>query len=95
MSKITQAARNQPCIRCGREGETRASHYNGFRAYSYGKGRGLKASDIATAEFCHQCDDDFSESNYGLWPGGSKNIERSEEFQHWVIMTRIRAEESK
>lgn len=90
MSAITEHARNQPCIRCGKLGETRACHYNGFRAYSYGKGRGIKCHDIVTAEFCQSCDDDFSEKNYGNWPEGSKSIDRSEEFLHWVVMTIIR-----
>lgn len=90
MSKLTKAARNQPCIRCGKEGETRACHFNGFRAHSYGKGRGIKCDDIATAEFCQTCDDDFSEKNYAKWPGGSKSVERSEEFLHWIMMTNIR-----
>jgi len=88
--KELNKAKHRPCIRCGIDGETRASHYNGFRSYAYGKGRGIKGSDVVTAEFCHRCDDTFSESNYHKWEGGSKNIERSEEFLHWVIMTNIR-----
>lgn len=90
MSKLTEHARHMPCIRCGKEGETRACHFNGFRQHSYGKGRGIKCNDMVTAEFCQGCDDLFSEKNYAAWTGGSKSIERSEEFQHWVIMTIIR-----
>ncbi len=45
------------------------------------------------AEFCFECDQLFSEEAYGLWEGGSKSIERSEEFLFWVVMTRIRREE--
>lgn len=90
--KLTNAARFQPCIRCGREGETRACHYNGYRQHVYGKGRGIKCDDTMTAEFCQACDDLFSEKNYPLWEGGSKSIERSEEFLHWIMMTNMRRE---
>ena len=83
---------NQICIRCGKPGETRRAHYNGYRSYSYGKGRGRKCSDVATAEFCNDCDQLFSESSYPLYAGGSKSVERSEEFLHWIIMTAIRHE---
>lgn len=92
--KITQAARNVSCIRCGRDGETRACHYNGFRQHMLGKGRGLKAADTMTAEFCQACDDLFSEKNYPKWEGGSKSTERSEEFLFWIAMTNIRRAEN-
>ena len=84
------SAKDRPCIRCGKPGETRTAHYNGLRQHAYGKGRGIKCSDIATAEFCHCCDQLFSESNYPLFAGGSKSVERSEEFLHWCMMTQIR-----
>lgn len=83
-------AQFRPCIRCGREGETRNCHYNGFRQHMYGKGRSIKADDTMTAEFCQACDDLFSEKSYPLWKGGSKSIERSEEFLHWIALTNIR-----
>lgn len=88
--KITNSAGDVNCIRCRRPGETRAAHYCGFRSHSLGKGRGLKAFDIATADFCHTCDDLFSEASYPKWPGGSKSVERSEEFLFWIIMSTIR-----
>lgn len=88
--KMLDAARDNPCIRCGRTGETRNAHYCGFRSYSYGKSRGMKADDSVTAHFCQACDDLFSEKNYDKWPGGSKDIERSEEFLHYIALTNIR-----
>ncbi|HHS83692.1 MAG TPA: hypothetical protein ENK38_02045 [Gammaproteobacteria bacterium] len=91
--KRLQAARNEPCVRCGREGETRAAHYCGFRQHALGKGRSLKAADEATAWLCHSCDDLFSESSYPRWEGGSKNIERSEEFLYLCVLTSIRRAE--
>ena len=91
MSKITQHAKDMPCICCQREGETRACHYNGPRQLSFGKGRGIKASDEATAEFCHECDQRFTEgSTDPMW---ANKWERSEEFMFWVIMTAIRRSE--
>ena len=92
MKNLRAAAKDQPCIRCGATGTTRLSHYNGFRSYSYGKGRGIKGHDIAAAEFCHHCDSVFSEENYHVFAGGSRSIERSEEFLHWVTMTNISRE---
>lgn len=88
MSKITAHAKDMPCINCGKEGETRACHYNGVRQHDFGKGRGIKASDEATAEFCHECDQRFTEgSTDEMW---ANKWERSEEFMFWVIMTAIR-----
>jgi len=88
--KELDKARHRGCIRCGRDGETRPCHYNGFRSHSYGKGRGIKCTDIATAEFCQACDELFSEAKYQMWVGGSKSTERSEEFLHWIMLTNIR-----
>lgn len=90
MSKLTELARNEDCIRCGKTGETRACHYCGYRQHTYGKGRGIKCDDLLTAHFCQDCDDLFSEKSYHLWPGGSKSVDRSEQFLHWIMMTRIR-----
>ena len=90
MSKLTAAARDQDCIRCGRPGETRACHYNGWRSHAFGKGRGIKCDDLATAEFCQACDLLFSESSYHLWEGGSKSVDRSEQFLFWITISNIR-----
>ncbi len=88
MSKLTKAANGMPCIRCGKIGETRACHYNGPRQHDFGKGRGIKANDIATAEFCQSCDDRFTEgSTDDFW---ANKWERSEEFMYWSILTNIR-----
>jgi len=83
-------AEHRPCIRCGKWGETRNCHYNGFRSHSFGKGRATKGHRYAMAEFCQNCDTLFSEEGYPNWPGGSKAVERSEEFLYWCIMTQIR-----
>ena len=89
MSKLTESSRGKTCIKCGREGAY-SCHYNGKRQHSYGKGRGIKGNDVASAEFCHACDNRFSEgSTDPMW---ATKWERSEEFQHWILMTIIRRE---
>ena len=80
------------CIRCGKIGETRRCHYNGLRQHMLGKGRGIKCNDLAVAEFCHDCDQRYSEASYNAWEGGSKSVERSEELLYFIIMTIIRNE---
>jgi len=55
---------------------------------SYGKGRGIKCNDLATAEFCYECDQRFSEGS--IDPIWESKWERSEEFLHWIMMTNIR-----
>lgn len=87
MSKITKSAKDQSCIRCDIDGTTRACHYNGPRQHSYGKGRGIKCDDLMTADFCHDCDQDFTEGTTHLW---ENEWERSEDFLHWIAMTNIR-----
>ena len=88
MSKITESAKGQSCIRCGHP-ESFAAHYNGKRQHSYGKGRGVKCNDLLTAEFCAKCDKDFTEGSMILIWGDNK-WERSEEFLHWIMLTNIR-----
>jgi hypothetical protein len=85
MSKLTESARGHDCIRCGAP-DAYACHYNGFRQYMLGKGRGRKCYDLASAEFCFNCDKTFSE---GSAPAHTDEIERSEEFLFWCIMTNV------
>ena len=87
---MLDAARDMPCIRCGKEGETRACHYTGLWQHQYGKGRGQKCSDLMTAEFCRMCDEFLSE---GTTPFGNDimgKAMRSDEFHHWIAMTNLR-----
>ncbi len=92
MSKITESAKDQPCIRCDtNDGTTMARHYNGLRQHWYGKGRGIKADDIATADFCDACDFIFTEGRNITGDGerAGKSINRSEMFLHYIIMSNI------
>jgi len=87
MSKLTESSRDKTCIKCGAEGAY-SCHYNGPRQHDYGKGRGIKCHDIVTAEFCHSCDQEFTEgSTSHLW---ANKWERSEDFLHYVTLTNIR-----
>ena len=88
---LTQTARFQSCIRCGIDCETRACHYNGLRQHRFGKGRGIKCHDLATAEFCHSCDEMYSEGSIEFFNGRD---DRSERFMFWIVMTNIRRMEN-
>jgi hypothetical protein len=88
MKKLTQSSKGSICIKCGAP-DAYSCHYNGPRQHSYGKGRGIKCNDLLTAEFCHKCDQEFTEGSMLLRWYGNK-WERSEEFLHWICMTNIR-----
>ena len=88
LSKLTQSSKGQMCVKCGAP-NAYSCHYNGKRQHSYGKGRGCKASDLMTAEFCQKCDQEFTEGSMLPRWDGSKWL-RSEEFMHWINLTNIR-----
>ena len=87
MSKLTKSAKGVSCIRCGREGETRAAHFNGTYQHQYGKGRGIKAHDMVTAELCHACDQLFTEGSTGSF---TSKDDRDAQFLHLICLTNIR-----
>lgn len=86
MSKLTASSKGQTCIRCGSP-DAYACHLNGPRQHSYGKGRGIKCNDLATAEFCYECDQMFSE---GSLDGFTDKWDKSEQFLHYIMLTNIR-----
>jgi len=88
MSKLTESSKGKTCIRCGAP-DAYACHYNGPRQHLYGKGRGIKCHDTMTAEFCYNCDQDFSEGSMMPQWNDSK-WERSEEFLNYIGLTNIR-----
>ena len=81
--KYTDAANGESCVRCGAAETVVACHYTGLRQMSYGKGRSIKCSDVATADLCADC-------HIWLDTPKRKSIERSEEFLHLIILTQIR-----
>ena len=50
--KLRRAVADQPCMNCGREGQTQAAHAN---LSEYGKGMAHKASDAALMALCVDC----------------------------------------
>lgn len=86
MSKLTRSSHGKTCIRCGGS-DAFSSHFNGTYQHQYGKGRGIKCHDMATAEFCYVCDQLFSE---GTTAGFHSKDDRDAQFLHWIMMTNIR-----
>ena len=86
-NNITEASKGSVCIRCDAP-DAYSCHYNGPMQHWYGKGRGKKCHDLATAELCMNCDEALTEGKCGY-----KRDEHSEEFLHWCMMTNIRREE--
>lgn len=87
MSKLREAARDQPCVRCGREdGTTVGAHYTGPRRLSYGGGLGRKVHDMAMAHLCQACHHYFDTASKDR----EFRYEVSEEFLHCVVLTAIR-----
>lgn len=84
MSKWTDAANGESCVRCGSMGTTVLAHYTGLRQHDYGKGKGIKGSDLIAAHLCFSCHTHFDQYLSG------NDWERSEEFLHFVSMTIIR-----
>lgn len=77
-----KASRGQSCARCGHEdGTVVGAHYTGLRQHMYGKGKGIKGSDLAVADLCLQCHLYFDRSM--KW----KSSEGSEEFLHCIMLT--------
>lgn len=91
MSKITKASNGSTCVRCGGD-HAYSCHYNGPRQHDYGKGRGIKANDLATAELCQECDLIFIEGS--KVENCANKWERSEEFLHLIMLTNIRRMEN-
>jgi len=88
MNKILKASKGMDCIKCGKPGAY-ACHLNGPRQHAYGKGRGIKCHPLMTAEFCYECDREFTEGS--MLPRWNNNKwERSEEFHYWIALTNIR-----
>jgi hypothetical protein len=87
MSKLRQAARDQSCVRCGKQdGTVVCCHYTGVRRGSYGGGLGIKVHDLIGAHLCGECHR-FMDTT------GRKKDDKwlhSEEFQHLVLLTILR-----
>ena len=89
--KLLSSARGESCVNCGARDDTVISaHYQGLRSSSYGKGKGQKPHDILVADLCHKCHTAFDQYDYGEGDDFQKKIDRSEQFQHAILLTIIR-----
>jgi hypothetical protein len=82
--KLLDAARDQPCVRCGiQDGTVVGCHYTGARRHAYGGGLSIKVWDFLIAHLCANCHrymDTLSRDKYKAW-------EHSEEFLHVIALT--------
>ena len=79
---LRQAAKDEPCMRCGRnDGTTVLAHYNGFYNHYFGNGMGKKSHDLAGAHLCHNCHTLFDQH---------KIEHREEEFLSLCLRTVIK-----
>ena len=87
MSKLREAARDQACVRCGRQdGTIVLAHYFGPRRHAYGGGMSRKGHDAVAAHLCATCHaymDSWGRDKAARW-------EHSEEFLHLCALTMIR-----
>lgn len=87
MTSLRDLARDQSCVRCGREdGTVVLAHYFGPRRHYYGGGMSKKGHDAVGAHLCSGCHsfmDTQSRDKQYRW-------EMSEEFLHLCALTWIR-----
>ena len=89
--KLLSSARGASCVNCGAQDDTVVSaHYQGLRSLSYGKGKGQKPHDILVADLCHKCHTAFDNYENGEGDEFQRKIDRSEQFQHAILLTIIR-----
>lgn len=86
MTKLTQLAKDQPCVRCESIEGVVLCHYTGVRRLSLGGGYGIKVADIAGAHMCGSCHEHMDR----LSRNKAKKWEHSEEFLYYVVLTVIR-----
>ena len=102
--KLLAGAKDESCVRCGSHEGVSSCHYTGFRQHLYGKGRGIKCSDLMSAYLCSHCHVYF-DVEFGGIPNNrtsmaisqqehkdrdNKVISLSEEFLHCIALTNIR-----
>ncbi len=88
--KLLAAAENESCVRCGSYEGVCSAHYTGFRQHLYGKGRGIKCSDLMSAYLCRKCHDWFDLFGDGSLNDDETSAGNSEDFLHCIALTNIR-----
>lgn len=83
--KYLDAAKDQPCIKCGRQdGTVVAAHYCGLYANRMGKGGAKKVHDHCVAHLCGVCHQYFDTYRDGNTDG------RAVEFMLLILQTQAR-----
>ena len=86
-TKLRQSAKGQPCVNCGATCPTVcARHYNGLWQQAYGKGRGIKCHDLASAELCNNCEKPYAEGQVEMF---DSSADRAARFLHLCMLTNI------
>lgn len=83
MSKITEAAKDERCVRCStNDGTVVAAHINGPMAHRLGRGMGVKPDDLFAAHLCHRCHDVMDRR-----VGGATQEEMANGWPIYVLIT--------
>ena len=90
--KLLAAAEGQACVNCGIRDDTVVScHYEGIRAQTFGKGKGIKPHDLLTADLCYKCHLIFDGKEMSHFKDKYlRKIDSSEQFLFCVAMTLVR-----
>lgn len=84
--KTLKAAKDQPCMKCGKnDGTTASAHYTGAYQQRLGKGIGQKCSDLVSAFLCDEHHKYFD--RYEGIKDGLEKIELSREFLVLCLLT--------
>jgi len=87
LKSYTDQAHQLSCIRCGNT-PAMPCHYTGMCQHWYGKGRGIKCTDLAIVDLCHDCHQEFDNLQIGKHEECAvRQLEQSEEFLHYVFLT--------
>jgi hypothetical protein len=81
--KLRDAAKDEPCVRCGSREGVVGAHYTGVRRLAYDGGMSQKVWDFMIAHLCAACHtymDRLSRDKHSAW-------EHSEEFLHLIALT--------
>ena len=93
--KHLDLSKDQACINCGViDGTVVAAHYQGMRQHAFGKGVGIKPSDLCVADLCAKCHVAFDQSKTVVDVNSvdkfTQKIDRSEQFLYLILKTLIR-----
>jgi hypothetical protein len=90
--KYLAAAEGQACVHCGvRDGTVVAAHYTGYRGHEFGKGKGIKVSDLLVADLCTTCHSAYDSHRISNLSGEYiRKIDQSEQFLTDIARTLAR-----